>query len=101
MPLMRGRILGYDAKRMVFEFTMLNKDETVECQISSVAMDELAGKRGTPPAEREAQFKRLREIIERIASDNFDNDTVVRGAVTRIFAKHIRTTPTLPASSGR
>ena len=28
MPLMRGRILGYDVDRMAFEFTMLNKDET-------------------------------------------------------------------------
>ncbi len=38
MPLVRSRILGYDADRMVFEFTMLNKDETVACEISSAAM---------------------------------------------------------------
>jgi hypothetical protein len=84
MPLMRGRILGYDAERMTFQFTMLNKAETVECAISG------AGKRGALPAEREAQFLCLREAIERIASDNFDHDTIVRGAVVRIFAKHIR-----------
>src|SRR5712671_3591152 len=59
MPLERGRILGYDADRMAFEFTMLNKDQTVPCEISSAAMDELAGKRGTLPAEREAQFLRF------------------------------------------
>jgi Protein of unknown function (DUF1488) len=93
MPLVRGRILGYDADRMAFEFTMLNKDQTVPCEISSAAMDELAGKRGTLPAEREAQFLRLRETIERIASDNFDSDAAVRGAVVRIFAKHIRSAP--------
>jgi hypothetical protein len=90
MPLMRGIILGYDAERMAFQFTMLNKGETVECTISGAAMDEIAGKRGVLPAEREAQFLRLREEIERIASDNFDDDTIVRGAVVRIFAKHIR-----------
>ena len=93
MPLTRGRILGYDTDRMAFEFTMLNKDETVPCEISSAAMDELAGKRGTLPAEREAQFLRLRETIERIASDNFDSDAIARGAVVRIFAKHIRSAP--------
>jgi len=93
MPLVRGRILGYDADRMAFKFTMLNKDETVPCAISSAAMDELAGKRGTLPAEREAQFARFRETIERIASDQFDSDSTVRGEVVRIFAKHIRSAP--------
>jgi hypothetical protein len=92
MTLMRGRIVGYDVDRMAFKFMMLNKVETVECEISSVAMDDLAGKRGTLPAEREAQFMRLREVIERIASDKFDSDTIVRGAVVRIFAKHVRST---------
>jgi hypothetical protein len=92
--------LGYRADRMAFEFTMLNHNgEAVECQISSVAMDDLAGKRGTLPDEREAQFIRLRELIERIASDNFDNETVVRGAIVRIFGKHIRSAP--HSSSGR
>ena len=93
MPLVWGRILGYDADRMAFEFTMLNKDQIVPCEISSAAMDELAGKRGTLPAEREAQFVRFRETIERIASDQFDSDSIVRGEVVRIFAKHIRSAP--------
>ena len=36
MPLMRGQILGYDADRMAFEFTMLNnEDGTVRYQISA------------------------------------------------------------------
>jgi hypothetical protein len=30
-----GRILGYDADRMAFEFTMQNKGQTVPCEISS------------------------------------------------------------------
>jgi len=39
-----GQIIGYDATLMVFEFTMIDKAVTavVECQISSVAMDQLA-----------------------------------------------------------
>ena len=90
MPLMRGRIVGYDAEPMAFQFTMLNKDETVECTISGAAMDELAGKKGTLPAEREAQFLLLRDAIERIASDNFDHDRIAPGGVVRIFAKHVR-----------
>jgi len=69
---------------------MLNKDETVECTISGAAMDELAGKKGTLPAEREAQFLLLRDAIERIASDNFDSETPATGGVVRIFAKHVQ-----------
>jgi hypothetical protein len=90
MPLMRGRIVGYDAERMTFQFTMLNEGETVECWISSAAMGEIAGKRGLLPAQREAQFLELREEIERIASDIFNGGTIVRGAFVRVFAKHIR-----------
>jgi hypothetical protein len=97
MPLTQGQILGYDTERMAFQFTMLNKGETVECTISGAAMDELSGKRGTLPAERKAQFLLLREAIERIASDKFDSETPVTGGVVRIFAKDIRSAP--PASS--
>jgi hypothetical protein len=94
MPLVRGQILRYDADRMAFEFTMLNTEGgAVQCQISGAAMDELAGKRGTQPAEREAQFLHLREAIERIASDNFDHGLALSGAIVRIFAKHIRGAP--------
>jgi hypothetical protein len=89
MPLTRDRILGYDAERMAFHFTMLLQGETVECTISGAAMDELAGKKGTLPAEREAQFLLLRDAIERIASNNFDSEISVKGGVVRIFAKHL------------
>jgi len=89
MPLTRGIALGYDAQRMIFAFTMLNKKaETIACEISSSAMDELASKRGTLPVEREAQFLRFRETIERIASDNFDEGPIAHGV--RVFAKHIK-----------
>jgi hypothetical protein len=53
MPLTRGKIGGYDSERMAFGFTMLNGDETVECQISDAALDELAGTRGTPSIARQ------------------------------------------------
>jgi Protein of unknown function (DUF1488) len=91
VPLTRGRPLVYDNERMAFKFTMLNGEETVECQISGAAMDDLAGGKGTPPPEREAQFLRHRDEIERIASTMFDERTVaLKGAVVRIFSKHLR-----------
>jgi hypothetical protein len=90
MPLTRGKILGYDAERMAFQFTMVHAGETVACEISGAAMDELSGKKGTLPVEREAQFLLLRDAIERIASDNFDHDRIEPGDVVRIFAKHVR-----------
>jgi hypothetical protein len=91
MPLTRGQIVGYDAKRMVFEFTMVTADAAIIiCRISRAAMDLFAGRKGTRPSEREDQFKHLRDAIERVASDNFDDESEVRGSVVQIFAKHIR-----------
>jgi Protein of unknown function (DUF1488) len=90
MPLTRGRPLGYDSERMALGFTMLNGGETVECQISGAAMDDLAGGKGTLAADREAQFFRLRDAIEHVASTIFDEKTILEGAVLRVFSKHIR-----------
>ena len=90
MLLTRGEPLGYDSERMAFKFTMLNGDEPVQCQISGAAMDDLADCKGTQPFDREAQFLRLRERIEHIASMMFDEKTALKGAVLRIFSKHIR-----------
>ena len=90
MPLTRDKIVGYDAARMVFRFTMLNKGETVECEISSAALDELAGGKGTKFTARDALFSRQRPEIERIASNIFDSGPIIRDPVVRIFAKHIR-----------
>jgi hypothetical protein len=43
MPLTRGGTAGYDARRMTFEFTMIDgRAQVVGCEISSTAMDELA-----------------------------------------------------------
>ena len=90
MPLMRDQSLGYDATKMVFRFTMLNKGETVKCEIRSAALDELAGGKGTTNAAREDLFLRQRSEIERLASTIFDDGPTTPGAVVRIFAKHVR-----------
>jgi hypothetical protein len=98
MPLMRGQVVGYDPSRMMFEFTMVSTIATsVVCRISSAALDELTGQKGTRPADRETQFMGLRDIIERIASDIFDfvpddldDRDVAPGSAVQIFAKHIR-----------
>jgi len=90
MPLIRDRIVGHDTERLAFRFTMLNDGETVECQISDAAMDELAGARGTENAARQAQFLALRDAIERIASDMFDESQAGKGLAIRIFTKHLK-----------
>jgi hypothetical protein len=90
VPLKRGSIIGYDAELMMFEFTMVKPDaRVVTCHISSVAMDYLDGRRGTVRSEREAQFIRLRDSIEKIASDNFKGENAVQGTIVRIFEKHL------------
>lgn len=90
MPLTRGRIVGYDASRMTFEFKMMDdKVHVVDCEISSGAMDQLARTRGTLPVERETQFLHLRDRIERIASDVFD-EMPTSGGKVRIFRHHAR-----------
>src|SRR5919197_3205106 len=93
MPLTRDRIIGHDNERLAFKFTMLNNADTVECQISDAAMDELAGTRGTESMARQAQFVALRDAVEGIASDMFDRVPVVKGRVIRIFTKDVRKAP--------
>jgi uncharacterized protein DUF1488 len=90
MPLSRGRVIGHDSERLAFGFTMQNDGETVQCQISDAAMDELAGVKGTESLARQAQFLALRDRIEQIASDMFDAAPPVKGYVIRIFTKHVR-----------
>jgi hypothetical protein len=68
---------------------MLNGGETVDCQISDAAMDELAGVRGSPSTARQDQFLAYRDVIEQIASRLFDETRPVKGSVIRIFTKHI------------
>lgn len=89
MPLTRGQIVGHDNERLAFAFTMMNDGETVQCQISDAAMDDLAQAKGTVSIARQAQFVAHRDAIERIASDLFDKAPSIKGYVVRIFSKHI------------
>ena len=93
MPLTRDRILGHDNERLAFRFTMLNHGETVECQISDAAMDQLGGVKGTESIARQAQFLALRNAVEGIASEIFDKGPCVKGQIVRIFTKHVQKPP--------
>jgi hypothetical protein len=89
MPLMRDKIIGHDLERLAFRFTMMREDEVIQCQISDAAMDELAGTQGTESSARQAQFTSLRETIERVASDVYDEAPRFKGYVVRIFIRHL------------
>jgi hypothetical protein len=90
MPLTRGDVLGYDADRMSYKFTMTNGVETVDCEISSVALSEPIGGRWgkLEITDRDAQFLKFRDQIESIASNMFDTG-LPKPRVVRIFAKHL------------
>jgi Protein of unknown function (DUF1488) len=93
MPLTRDRIIGHDNERLAFRFTMLNAADTVECQISDAALDELGGVKGTESIARQAQFLALRDAVEGIASDIFHKAPHVKGQIVRIFTKHVQKSP--------
>lgn len=90
MPLTSDKIVGHDSERLAFRFTMLNDGVVVQCQISDAALDELAGMKGTENIARQVQFLSLRNTIEKIASDLFDEAAPVKGYVVRIFTKHCK-----------
>ena len=88
MPLTRGEAVGYDADLMVFKFTMRNGEQIVQCQISNAALGDLAGRwRGA--RDLPAEFAAHRELIEAIASEQFDQTSNEETRLVRIFAKHI------------
>jgi hypothetical protein len=71
---------------MSFQFIITTRDgKAVPYEVSSAALDLLTGVRGTSPPERECQFLKLRDQIERAASEIFDKDNL---AAVRVFAKH-------------
>ena len=95
MPLTRGEAVGYDADLMAFGFTMKNGQQIVQCQISRAALVDLAG-RSPVGAGRDlpAQFDAHRELIEAVASAEFDRISNEETRLVRIFAKHIPSNPT-------
>ena len=90
MPLTRGEAVGYDAKLMAFKFTMRNGQQIVQCEISRAALGDLAGGwTGSVARDLPAQFEAHRELIEAIASAQFDQISNGETSLVRIFAKHI------------
>jgi hypothetical protein len=73
MALTQGQFQEYDFNRMVVRFTMNNDQASVDCAISTDAMDQLEGSSRTPPGQREQQFLRLRDQIEARAARKFSD----------------------------
>ncbi len=80
---------GFDAKRLVFKFTMMNGAHGIECEISNVALSDLAGmhSKTVRSGDRRAQFILWRDTIEKVTSDLFDAG-VDETQTVQIFAKH-------------
>ena len=85
-----GRLVGYDPERMAFLFTLMHGARIVDCEISGAALDDLEGEKGTRHSEREAQFRRLRDKIERIAPATFERKGRPKGEIIRIFSKDVK-----------
>ena len=83
MPLSPGHLVGHDDARGVFISTTLNGAEDGPCEISSSAMDDLAGGVSGGRAGREAQFITVRREIERIASAIFDDGSKLSSRMAR------------------
>ena len=94
MPLTRGEAVGYDADLMVFKFTMRNGEQIVQCQISRAAIGDLADRWRGAARDLPAQFEAHRELIEAVASAEFDRISNEETRLVRIFAKHIPSNPT-------
>jgi hypothetical protein len=71
MPLQQGVVESYDFDRMIVQFTMVDKDKTILCAITTAAMDDLEGNRNMRSHQRVDQFMRLRSRIEARASSKF------------------------------
>jgi hypothetical protein len=91
MPLTRGEAVGYDAHLMTFKFTMRNGEQIVQCRISSAALGNLAGGWRNSARDLPTEFEAHRELIEAIASEQFDQTSNKETKLVSIFAKHIRT----------
>jgi hypothetical protein len=72
MSLTTGVFRAYDSDRMVVLFMMMSGEAEVACAISTVAMDDLERPFKATSMQREAQFLRLRDRIERRAAEKFE-----------------------------
>jgi hypothetical protein len=71
MPLTRDKIIGFDAKSMVYRLMMLNGNRPVECSVSNAVFNYLEKTR-YPTGNPDAQFLRWRELLEKAIFDKFD-----------------------------
>ncbi len=71
MALTQGAFQAYDFNRMVVQFTMMNGDAEVLCAVSTGALDDLDKPFKASPAQREAQFLKLRDRIEQCVAQKF------------------------------
>ena len=92
MPLTRGEAVGYDADLMAFQFTMRNGEQIVQCQISNAALGDLAGRWRGAARELAAEFEAHRELIEAIASAQFDQTSRRKRGWSAFFRNTFRAT---------
>ena len=71
MTLTSGRFIGHDQDRGIVQFSMQDGAREFACAISTSAMDDLERGPRARPAEREAQFTRLRDRIEAQAASKY------------------------------
>lgn len=71
MTLTRGAFGRFEYDRMVVLFSMMNDEVEVPCAISTDALDSLEKSGRIAPAQRAAQFERLRDRIEDCAIRKF------------------------------
>ena len=71
MALTRGSFGGYEFDRMVVLFSMVDGQREIPCAVSASAMDDLEKPERSKPDQREAQFMRLRDQIEKRAAQKF------------------------------
>jgi hypothetical protein len=67
----RGAVIGFEFRRMVMLFSMLDGENEIPCAISNHAMDQMEQVPWTKDDLREEQFLRLRDRIEQGASRKF------------------------------
>lgn len=82
----RGAVIGFEFRRMVMLFSMMDGENEVPCAVSNHAMDQMERVPWTKDEEREEQFLRLRDRIERCASRKFQNGALEgnpRGVILR------------------
>lgn len=73
MTLTRGAIGRFEYDRMVVLFSMMNDKVEIPCAISTDALDSLEKSGRIAPAQRAAQFERLRGRIEDCAIRKFQS----------------------------